>query len=106
MLLIRTAALVLPFLPRVLGGAVQLINTTALGPDPQTVNRLNGESFQEDALTSFNGYQYSVFWVADASNASVRHASVSRRTIAPQSGDWETFVLQDYNQTSDDGHDV
>jgi len=97
---------VLSLLPRVLGGSVLLLNSTILGPDPQTVNRLNGESFQQDALTSFNGYQYAVFWVPDTINASVRHASVSRRAITPQEGDWETFVMQDYNQTSDDGHDI
>ena len=51
------------------------------------------------------GYQYAVFWVADATNASIRHASVSRRNLKTSSA-WETFTLPDYNQTDDDGHDV
>lgn len=35
--------------------SIQLIQTTTLGPDPQTVNHLNGESFQQDALVTING---------------------------------------------------
>ncbi|KAH7918465.1 hypothetical protein BV22DRAFT_1076219 [Leucogyrophana mollusca] len=87
---------------------VTLLSTTTLGPDPQTVNRLNGESFQQDALTSYNGYQYAVHWVADAANVSVRYACVSRRALtgASGSGDWETLTLTDYEQTDDDGHDI
>lgn len=83
---------------------VQVVNFTTLGPDPQTVNHLNGESFQQDAIATFNGYQYAVWWVADAGNAYVRHATVSRRPIP--SGSWESFALTDYNQTDDDGHDM
>ncbi len=51
------------------------------------------------------GYQYAVFWTADASNTSVRHPSVSRRGLQGSSG-WETFTLSDYDGTDDDGHDV
>lgn len=35
--------------------AIQVLSNTTLGPDPQTVNRLNGESFQQDALVTYNG---------------------------------------------------
>lgn len=35
--------------------SLRVVNVTTLGPDPQTVNRLNGESFQQDALVTFNG---------------------------------------------------
>ena len=35
--------------------ALQVIGRTTLGDDPRTVNRLNGESFQQDALVTFNG---------------------------------------------------
>lgn len=101
--------------------AFRFLGSTALGQDPQTANRLNGESFQQDPLVTFNGesapkstndyiltlqgYQYAVFWTADATNMSVRHASVSRRNLKTASV-WETFTLPDYNQTDDDGHDV
>lgn len=53
----------------------------------------------------YTDHQYAVFWSADAANASVRHAHVSRRILQPV-GMWETFVLPDYNQTDDDGHDM
>lgn len=84
--------------------AIQVLNLTNLGADPQTVNRLNGESFQQDALVSYNGFQYAVLWVATPSNASVRHAGIRRRPLPD--GDWEGFEFQDYNQTDDDGHDM
>ncbi|KAI0085218.1 hypothetical protein BDY19DRAFT_452721 [Irpex rosettiformis] len=84
---------------------LRLIGSTAIGQDPPTVNRLNGESFQQDALVTFNNYQYAVFWTASTTNASIRQANVARRSLNP-SGKWQSFVLTDYNQTEDDGHDV
>ncbi|KAJ4477381.1 hypothetical protein J3R30DRAFT_3657811 [Lentinula aciculospora] len=83
--------------------ALQLINVTKLGPDPETVNRLNGESFQQDALATFNGFQYAVLWVPTA-NMSIRNAAIRRRSLP--NGDWEGFQFPDYNQTDDDGHDI
>lgn len=35
--------------------SLHVVDVTTLGQDPQTVNRLNGESFQQDALVTFNG---------------------------------------------------
>lgn len=58
-----------------------------------------------DAAKHFPDYQYAVFWAASATNASVRHANVARRSLKP-SGKWESFALTDYNQTEDDGHDM
>ncbi|KAI0694041.1 hypothetical protein BC835DRAFT_1033933 [Cytidiella melzeri] len=84
---------------------LRLLSSTTLGQDSSTVNRLNGESFQQDATVTFNNYQYAVFWTADVANTSIRQASVSRRSLKPVSS-WETFKLTDYNQTEDDGHDV
>ncbi|KAJ3554747.1 hypothetical protein NM688_g2946 [Phlebia brevispora] len=89
--------------------ALHLLGSSTLGKDPQTVNRLNGESFQQDPLVTFNGFQYAVFWVPDSSNASMRYASISRRCIdrtAACNSDWETFILTDYAETQDDGHNV
>ncbi|KAF9069004.1 hypothetical protein BDP27DRAFT_1421429 [Rhodocollybia butyracea] len=87
--------------------AVRVLNVTTLGPDPQTVNRLNGESFQQDPspcnLTFQDGFQYAVLWVPTA-NVSVRHAAIRRRLLPD--GDWEGFEFSDYNQTDDDGHDI
>jgi hypothetical protein len=56
------------------------------------------------------GYQYAVFYDAETSaNESVRFVSVARRALgagAEKSGEWEKFVLRDYSQTEDDGHNV
>ena len=35
--------------------AIRVVGKSILGQDPQTVNRLNGESFQQDPLVTFNG---------------------------------------------------
>ncbi len=35
--------------------SLRVLDVTTLGEDPQTTNHLNGESFQQDALVSFNG---------------------------------------------------
>lgn len=88
----------------VCAASLRVLNSTTLGPDPATVNRLNGESFQQDALVIFQGWQYAVHYLTDAANASVRHPAVSRRKLA--AGAWETFTLEDYDQTEDDGHDM
>ncbi|KAI0051294.1 hypothetical protein FA95DRAFT_1534756 [Auriscalpium vulgare] len=86
--------------------AFRVRQTTNLVADPQTVNRLNGESFQQDALVTFDGYQYAAAWVADSTNSSVRHATLSRRSLSESSSGWQTFTFTDYNQTEDDGHDM
>jgi len=84
--------------------AIRVLNITTLGQDPPTVNRLNGESYQQDPLVTFNGYQYAAFWSPDIANVSVRHAHVARRLLPD--GDWQGFEFMDYNQTEDDGHDT
>ncbi|KAK7471035.1 hypothetical protein VKT23_002450 [Stygiomarasmius scandens] len=84
--------------------AIRVLNITTLGRDPPTVNRLNGESYQQDPLVTFNGYQYAAFWSPDIANVSVRHAHIARRLL-PE-GDWQGFEFMDYNQTEDDGHDT
>ncbi|KAI8995242.1 hypothetical protein BD414DRAFT_506060 [Trametes punicea] len=91
---------------RVYAASLRVVDTTTLGQDPQTVNRLNGESFQQDALVTFNGYQYAAFYVADSSNSSVRHPSLARRALKGHETAWESFSFTDYNQTDDDGHDI
>ncbi|EPQ53231.1 hypothetical protein GLOTRDRAFT_140106 [Gloeophyllum trabeum ATCC 11539] len=76
-------------------------------PDPQTVNRLNGESFQQDALVTFGAYQYAVHYLPSTTNASVRHPALSRRALdGSSSGPWQTATFADYDQTDDDGHNI
>ncbi|KAH8105273.1 hypothetical protein BXZ70DRAFT_887078 [Cristinia sonorae] len=90
-------------IPTVVG--FKFLESTTLGPDPRTINRLNGESFQQDPLVTFNGFQYAVLWEEDTHNASIRRPSVARRPLDNRTK-WEKFTFIDYNQTSDDGHNV
>ncbi len=57
------------------------------------------------------GFQYAAFWTPDASNTSLRYASISRRALAEtglngHSSKWESFTLGDYAEVEDDGHDM
>jgi hypothetical protein len=59
---------------------------------------LNGESFQQDGIVSYHGYQYAAFW-----NAS-RHVVLARRALP--SGAWSTFEFTDYSLSADDAHNT
>jgi hypothetical protein len=59
---------------------------------------LNGESFQQDGIVSYNGYQYVAFW-----NAS-RHVVLARRALP--SGAWSTVEFTDYSLSADDAHNT
>jgi hypothetical protein len=59
---------------------------------------MNGESFQQDGITTFNGWQYTTFW--DESG----HVNISRRQLP--AGGWQNVRLTDYRTTSTDSHNV
>ena len=59
---------------------------------------LNGESFQQDGIVSYQSYQYAAFW-----NAS-RHVVLARRALP--SGTWSTFEFTDYSLSADDAHNT
>ncbi|MDP8998947.1 MAG: BNR repeat-containing protein [Myxococcota bacterium] len=59
---------------------------------------LNGESFQQDGIVSFQGYQYAALW-----NTS-RHVVLGRRAL-PQ-GAWATIELTDYTNSANDAHNT
>ena len=80
---------------------------TALGPDPTHRNFiLNGNAFQQDAVTSFNGWQYAAFYSFRSPDVDDEPLFIhlSRRKLP--SGPWETLVFEDYPQTVDDGHNT
>ena len=89
-------------------------NVTVLGRDPaQRKFNINCNAFQQDALVSFNGWQYSSFYTFLQSEPSGAAASeppeplyvhLGRRQL-PR-GSWEVMVLDDYPQTTDDGHNT
>lgn len=59
---------------------------------------LNGESFQQDGIVSYNGYQYAAFW-----NTS-RHVVLARRTLP--TGVWSTIEFTDYTNSEGDAHNT
>lgn len=59
---------------------------------------LNGESFQQDGIVSFQGYQYAAFWNVG------RHVVMARRLLP--SGPWDTFEFTDYTNAANDAHNT
>ena len=59
---------------------------------------LNGESFQQEGIVSYEGYQYAAFW-----NTS-RHVVLARRALP--SGTWSTLEFTDYSLSADDAHNT
>ena len=59
---------------------------------------LNGESFQQDGVLSYAGYQYAAFW------NTARHVVVARRALP--AGDWARVELTDYTNSEDDAHNT
>lgn len=86
--------------------------TYALGHDPDREHRINANSFQQNALTTVNGWQYAAFYT-DASKVEkpgICHVNLARRNVSPgtstASRSWETLTLDDYDQSIDDGHNT
>ena len=59
---------------------------------------LNGLSFQQDAVITFNGWQYVAFY-----NSS-RHVTLARRQISDEN--WQVMSLSDYTQRINDSHNI
>ncbi|KAF3764675.1 hypothetical protein M406DRAFT_340231 [Cryphonectria parasitica EP155] len=79
---------------------------TILGPDPaHRTHAINGYAFQQDALTSFNGWQYAVFYSSTGPETpEPLFIHLSRRCLPD--GPWESIVFEDYPQKTDDGHNT
>jgi len=78
------------------------LSTTAITTAGRTAltytGYMNGESFQQNGITSFGGWQYTAFW-DQAGNV-----NISRRQLP--SGSWQNLRLTDYTTTSTDSHNV
>ena len=79
---------------------------TILGADPSHRRCvLNGNAFQQDAITTFHGWQYAAFYsFLDPTTPEPLYVHLARRQLP--SGPWETLVFRDYPQTVDDGHNT
>ncbi len=74
------------------------VDPTALTIDGVFGQAINGQAFQQDALTSFNGWQYVIYYDVD------RHVAVGRRKLP--AGPWQVVRLGDYQFKGDDAHNV
>jgi hypothetical protein len=59
---------------------------------------LNGESFQQEAILTHKGYQYTAFW------NTARHVVMARRALP--GGAWASFEFSDYTNTEADAHNT
>ena len=59
---------------------------------------LNGESFQQEGILTYNGYQYTCFYNTN------RHIILARRQLP--SGAWNKIEISDYVQSVDDAHNT
>jgi hypothetical protein len=63
---------------------------------------LNGESFQQEGIISYNGYQYTAYW----NNASPRRVVLARRALTSPLGAWQTIEFTDYTPNDADAHNT
>lgn len=69
------------------------VRGTTMAPDATYGQAINGLSFQGQALTSFKGYQYTIYYVTPAATAPQAHVAVARRKLPD--GAWQVIDLTD-----------
>ncbi|KAK0735264.1 hypothetical protein B0T26DRAFT_691320 [Lasiosphaeria miniovina] len=82
-------------------------SVSVLGADPAHRRCiLNGNAFQQDAITTFNGWQYAAFYgnLGPGAPPEPLYVHLARRKLPY--GQWNTLVFGDYPQTVDDGHNT
>ena len=99
---------------------------TTVTIDPPSKYRINCNSFQQDAILSFGGWQYTCFYTAAVPTGQAacndeesisptptqgRWVCVGRRKLGNSQdrkidGEWEVITLRDYVQTFEDGHNT
>lgn len=85
---------------------VSNVQRSTLGTDPEGSARLNGMSFQQDALTSFAGWQY-VAYYESTGTYNRQNIVLGRRNISSNPpSPWETFKFTDYVQRTQDSHNT
>ena len=75
-----------------------VVDLQALTIDGNFGQAINGKSFQQDALATFNGFQYVGFYNA------AHHVCLARRKLP--AGKWQILEMKDYDFKSNDAHNV
>jgi hypothetical protein len=86
--------------PEVVKEAESLISSNASNyfDDRYGDSYINCQAFIQDAIISFNGWQYASYYNSN------RYVTVARRQLP--SGSWEQCVLSDYQETANDNHNA
>lgn len=81
------------------------ITTLSLDPS-QRAYILNGNAFQQDAILSFAGWQYAVFYSPKHNDPGYKVLLIHLTRRQLPSGDWEQIIFEDYKQTVDEGYNM
>jgi hypothetical protein len=92
-----SASLALPAAPSISSAGTTVLTTSGRTALTYT-GYMNGESFQQNGITTFNGWQYAAFWDQTG------YVNLTRRQLP--SGSWQNLQLTDYTTTSTDSHNV
>jgi hypothetical protein len=82
---------------------------SVLAQDPERVHRINGNSFQQNAIITVNSWQYATFYTdhLGGEKQDCCYVNIARRRLDElQGATWETLTFLDYQQTHDDGHNT
>ncbi|PGH14354.1 hypothetical protein AJ80_05944 [Polytolypa hystricis UAMH7299] len=90
---------------------LELVSTSELAVDANREHRINCNYFQQDAILTYNGWQYVTFYSNkdDTISGGPLLVNISRRQLGSDifaSKNWETLTFSDYEQTVDDGHNT
>ncbi|CAJ0547036.1 Ff.00g016630.m01.CDS01 [Fusarium sp. VM40] len=77
-----------------------------IGTDIQGSERLNGVSYQEDALITYGEHQYVTFYETAPAGYLNHFVRLGRRRVSPNVQDWEYLTFDDYTQKTMDGHNM
>ncbi|KAM0282048.1 hypothetical protein ACHAQH_003254 [Verticillium albo-atrum] len=106
LLMLNLIALALAALPLTSAISVKSTESWDIGTDIQGAERLNGVSYQEDALVTFGNHQYVTFYNTTPAGYNNHHVNIGRRRIAPMVEAWEFLTFTDYVQQTMDGHNM
>jgi BNR repeat-containing family member len=86
---------------------------SVLGRDPTRKHRINSNSFQQNAITSINGWQYAALFTdeikedrKDGCYLNLARRQLARAGVTDTAGAWQAILFEDYLQTVDDGHNT
>jgi hypothetical protein len=79
---------------------------SVLGQDPDRKHRINANSFQQNAITTLNGWQFVAFYTdATEGKTGSCHVNLARRQIVSPEERWQKLTFDD-KQIIDDGHNT